>query len=375
MYGRRKTQMQFLLDKIIYLYLFISLALLVFNILYILRGERIEKHKKKRYISWQKEFRALAFSETDREVSQKHLGRMKKRLKKTEELEAWHRALFDSKSGVLQNGDTKWFEWYFEQTRPVFLELALEYQKTSAMERAFFAYVAAAYYSYRGDGGGVHDQMAEVLLTYLKDSTVYVREQVLQALYVIGDADALEQTFSYMCAQGMHHQEKLIADGLLHFRGDKEQLVKQLWNRRGDWAEWLQIGIVQFAGNVSGAFCRLFFESLTEKDTLTEVRYALMRYFRHWPYSPAGEYLKKKVSETDEEEFLIVAVFVLDAYPGDDTRRILKGALCHRNWYVRRNAAVSLKNLGITGTEQEEILSGSDCYAAEMLTYILGGGK
>lgn len=39
--------MQFLLDKIIYLYLFISLALLVFNILYILRGERIEKHKKK----------------------------------------------------------------------------------------------------------------------------------------------------------------------------------------------------------------------------------------------------------------------------------------------------------------------------------------
>ena len=51
--------------------------------------------------------------------------------------------------------------------------------------------------------------------------------------------------------------------------------------------------------------------------------------------------------------------------------QVLKRLLSSRNWYVRLNSAVSLKNLGITYSELSDIIDGNDRYASEIIRYCL----
>ena len=80
-----------------------------------------------------------------------------------------------------------------------------------------------------------------------------------------------------------------------------------------------------------------------------EIRFALIRYFRKYPYREAEEFLLALL-DREKAEFsglAIAAAAALSAYPGKKTKEALRRALSSRNWYVRRNAAVSLKELGL----------------------------
>lgn len=359
--------MSFLINKVIYIYLFICVALLFFDMLYILRSGRIEKRKKKRTEQWQREFDCLTGEFQKRaDVPEAHVKLLERRLKKTEELEAYYKALFGENGHM----EKDWMEWYCVSCRGVFAKIAVAYQKKNAMERAFFAYFTSVCGQY---GEIENKRMPELLLSFLEDSTVYCREHVLQALYASGNISALEQAFQYISENGWYHHSRLIADGLQHFRGDKEELVRKLWARRKNWEEVIVVGIVQFASNVSDAFQEMFCEAFAANDVTMEIKFALMRYFRHYPYIRAKKYLMEVMeNEHIPDEYLIVASSVLDAYPGEETKVILKKALHHSNWYVRRNAALSLEKLGITKEDQDEIWQSNDRYACEMLEYVLG---
>lgn len=71
-----------------------------------------------------------------------------------------------------------------------------------------------------------------------------------------------------------------------------------------------------------------------------------------------------------KREFAIAAATSLAAYADDESREALKEALHSPNWYVRQNAARSLKTLGVTWEEARASAAG-DRYATEMLEYIL----
>lgn len=358
--------MKFLINKVIYLYLFICLALLLFDLLYILQKGYADRKREKRTERWRKELNDLGGVQNDGDIPEKHIRLLKKRLKKTAELEAYYKALF----GEGMVWEKNWLDWYFTGCRKSFQILALDYQKKSAMDRAFFAYVVSVFSQY---GERVQDRIPEILLSFLKNSTVYCREHVLQALYASGNVNALEQAFQYISENQWFHHERLIADGLQKFRGDKEMLVKKLWEYRNVWEEVLMIGIVQFAANVSDVFQEMFYQSLLNQDVTMEIQFALMRYFRHYPYAPAWEYLTGLMNmENIPDEYLIVAASVLDSYPGEKTKTVLKKALHHSNWYVRRNSAMSLWKLGMTEEDLEEIKRSDDRYACEMLAYTSG---
>lgn len=356
-------------DKIIYLYLFICVSLLIFNILYIFGTSRTKKNSKKRVARWNREFtRVKGDMEITGAVPQYHLQLMGSRLKKIEELIAYNNALFSAES-ILQEEVR---EQYLVQCRRVFYELAKTYRKRESMERAFYAYVVSV--CCRGEQSG--DRLAEILLSYLDDSTIYCREQVLHAIYALGNGSAVEQAFEYFTEKQWFHHSRLIADGLMTYTGDRELLVVQLWKHKMKWLENLVVGIVQFAGNVSDGFKDLFYQDLLNEKLPAEIRLALLRYFRRYPDKRVQEYLYRILRETNGEsvEYLIVAASVLDAYPCRETKEILKSALHHRNWYVRRNAALSLGNLGITRADTEEIIASGDRYAGEMLAYITERG-
>ena len=73
----------------------------------------------------------------------------------------------------------------------------------------------------------------------------------------------------------------------------------------------------------------------------------------------------------EERREAIVSAAVLDRYPGKDTVAALKRALCHRNWYVRYNAASSLVRLGASQAELQDVFEGNDAFARDILQYML----
>jgi len=353
------------IDKIIYLYLFICISLLLFNFLYILFSDRAKKDEVRRVGQWERELSAVTKGLWQQEkVPAQHLLMMKRRLPKVHELTAYQKALASEKISFT----TEERAAYFWECRPVFLELAWKYQKRDPMERAFFAHVVSDCFACSEK---VHDRMSEVMLSYLENSTVYCRENVLHALYALGDAHAVGQAFDYISKNGWYHHPRLISDGMRNFSGDKEELIRYLWKRKNSMEEFLLVGIVQFATGVSGAFAADFFQAMQDHREYLEVRLAILRYFHRYPSQEVYPFLLRCL-ETGEEgiEFSIVAAFVLRAYPQEKTKRVLKQALCSRNWYVRKNAASSLKQLGITSKDREEITAYGDSYANEILLYI-----
>lgn len=353
--------MRSIVENVIYFYLFICIVLLVFNILYIFRSKWTKRARERRIAAWRA---ALGKAPEEAQLSRKQL----KKLEQVEQLTAL--------SAVLEEAvfHTPKAAAFFKNNAQGLQMLALHYGKRAAMERAFFAYVIASFHT---SDVGNNDMLAEILLSYLDRSTVFCRENVLQALYALGREQAVEHAFDLLNERGQYHNSKLISDGMIRFTGDPEALALRLWKHRGEWEEPLIVGVVQFAAQFPSESISTAFSEALEKEPLpNEIRFALIRYFgRHVKASVQPiliHYLKTPSNE--ERQLAIPAASVLSAYPGEETKQALMEALKSRNWYVRRNAAMSLRRMGITEENREAVRQSGDRYAQEMLEYAFGIG-
>lgn len=344
-------------EWVIYFYLFICFTLLVFNALYIARSTLLKRARAERVSQWEAAF-AKGLGEA--QLTKQHL----KTLSKAEQLTAFYTAFQN------QAMDPEQTHRFFQLNALQLQNLALVYSKRTVMERAFFAYFVASFHT---SDVGNNDMLAEIMLSYLDDSTVYCRENVLHALYALGRPQALEHAFEILNQRGWYHNPKLIADGMASFTGDKTALVLRLWKHRGEWEEPLNVGTVQFAMSLKDpALDQAFYEALDSENLTTEVRFALVRYFQRHPYEPVLSVLYRYLETQDaqDSQLAVAAAAALQFYPGEDTRQHLKEALHSRSWYVRHNAASSLNHLGILPEDVEEIRQSGDRYALEMLQYV-----
>lgn len=356
--------MRLTIESIIYFYLFVCVCLLVFNLLYITRSKGVKRKRKKRVVRWE---RALGDILVRGEDNLLRRERLFEKLKRTEDLLAFQHVL----SEIAQTQE-ELVGTFFQENRASLLSLALAYRKRPAMERAFFAYVIA---SFHPPATSQRDQLSEILLGYLEDSTVYCRENVLHALYALGSPQAVEHALELLHLRGWYHHPRLLSDGLVKFTGDRVDLADRLWRDRHRWEEFLTVAVVQFATNLpEDSFSASFLAALEEDGLTLEVRFALLRYFQRHYYPPAKPLLLTLVENGGGKEggLAIPAAASLARYPGEDTMAALKQALHSRNWYVRRNAAQSLVTLGISPEQAEEIRAGGDRYALEMLAYVAG---
>lgn len=344
---------------VIYFYIFICVALLLFNLLYIFRSGSIKRRQKRRVHRWE------TYLDSFLEGSPVwDSGELLRRLKDTEELMAFFRAMESRKDTQPEEAVR-----FFQENRPLILELAGVYQKKDAMEQAFFAYVVASFYPPVGDKG---DPLAEQLLSYLEGSTVYSRENVLNALYALGSVQPVEHAFILMSQRGWYHDPRLLSDGLTRFQGDQDALTHRLWKNRRQLSECFQVGLIRFADALSGdSFAEDFLKALETEQLPAETRFALVRYFRRHPIPHAKPVLLRllKGDAEGKRDLSIAAAASLASYPDSETRQTLKDALHSPNWYVRQNAARSLKTMGVTWDEVQTS-SGGDHYAADMLEYI-----
>lgn len=356
---------QELVNLVVYFYIFVCVALLFFNVVYIFYSKRKDIHQKKQTKTMkalQKEL--IEKIEHGQEWNEKEKKLLARRLKKISALLAFHDALELNREEIPKEKLNR----FLVLCRPAIFELASVYSKYSAMERAFFAYFIAKNF---GENAKQYQRMGETLLLYIPDSTIYCRENVLQALYALGAADALEQALLQFQMQGWYHHIRLIADGLLNFQGDKEQLARRLWKKNSLWEEYMKIAIIQFITNLSADFSDLMLSALKEESS--EVCFAVIRYFQRHPVEEAKPLLIDIVEQN--EDLAIAAVLALSSYPEEATKKVLKKAMNSYNWYIRRNAAMALLNIGLSSNEQDELCASEDGYAREMFTYVLDTQK
>lgn len=362
--GREVQIMQLNVNSVIYFYMFICVALLVYNIIYIFSSKRKSKTRARNTRRWEL-LLAGTWKDLERtgQLPEDHIPLLEKKLKNVNQLIAYHGAI---EPHLTEESVHR----YLDLCHDAFQFLAVSYRRRPAMERAFFAYVIAAYHPSRDRE---HDQLVELLLDFMQDSTIYCRENVLKALCALGHPAALEHAFQLLSDLEFYHHPRLLSDGLMKFTGDKTALAWRLWKQRSRFSEPLQIATVQFATQLSAEFSEEFLKALKDDTTPLEVRFALVRYFQRHVYPEARPFLLSCVKDTDFSagELAVAACTALSRYPGEDTAAALSSALHSRNWYIRKNAAVSLASLGIARKELEHLQVSDDRYAREILEYAI----
>lgn len=165
--------------------------------------------------------------------------------------------------------------------------------------------------------------------------------------------------------------QKLLVDGLLTFE-DRDGLITALWQRMDGFSAPMQrllLDYIRFASGAWGEEVLALFEKTADKET----KIACLRYFGRYP-APRFRtplYETAKTAGEGDWEISAVCMTVLASYPEGETVALLKTGLCSRNWYVRYNAALSLRALRVDIAQVKDILHGDDRYAREMLRYRL----
>ncbi len=347
--------MQSFVEGVVYFYIFVCFALMVFNILYILRSSWAERRREVRARYWKSEIDKAEgpFVLNERQV---------RKLANVQQFASFHRAITYWVLGT--NGSDEFFCNNAHQIQ----QLALVYARREAMERAFMASFIA---SFRCRSSANAAMLAEIMLGYLENSTIFCRENVLQALYALGRPHAVENALNVMNDRGWYHNPKLLSDGMTMFTGNKEELVLSLWQNHAKWDEPFNVAVVQFAAFLeSEAIAEQFERELVGGEVTVEVRFALIRYFGRHPNNEVLPTLLRYVEE--DGQFAVPAAAVLSAYNTAQSKDALVGALSSPNWHVRHNAALSLGRLGVSANERRAIEAIGDRYAIEMLDYVLG---
>ena len=349
---------------LIYVYLGICAGMILFNIATALLSRRRE-HRSFRdgirlELTVSRELDRLA--ETGA-VSERHLRFMERRLRRVNGM-----AAFDAALERLCVRRPELTRSYLTALNGVTITLAEDYCRRDEIEAAYFPYIIR---KYRLLDGQENEALKTMLLDLLHESSIYCRENAMQALYTSGDAQIIVRALRIIDASSLYYNTKLLADGLLNFNGDKTQLAEALWAAFEDFKVWMQVTILNYFRFSSGAHCERVLALLNDGARDDELHFSCLRYLGRYPYPPAYADLLRYAtpSENARWEYAAIASSVLASYPGAETAAVLERNLYHPNWYIRFNASKSLEQLGFGYRDLIDVIEGNDRYASEILRY------
>lgn len=344
-----------------YFYLLVCLLILLFTVAFIF----IQKYNNHRELKAKVEYIQMIgkqneIIELNGAMERSHIDYLFKRLKHSSQLIAYHKALEQ-----LKQEDVDMIP-YLIQIEPLVEKLVHVYRKHDKTEQAYLAWFIAAHAKDVWDNPSIYRN----LIFYLEGATVYLSENILRAIYQQPDVSLITKAFVELESDQLSHHAKVIQDGLLSHPYDHEVLAKELWQHHQYFRESVVIGIVGFITLRSENFQETFFDILQKEQINLEIKTSMMRYFRRHPYSKMEQVLISYASDY-EDVIRIVAVDVLSEYPSKEVIRTLRESLKDENWYVRRNASLSLVKLNVSKEDILDVLTGHDRYAKEMVRYHL----
>ena len=353
-------------EIMLYVYLFVCGAMIIFNIITALLFRKSERKTEKvsKNLRYEVVLRLKA-AEAGFPIDKKHKLYLSRKLRKVGNMIAFDKMLeaeYISHPQEIRN--------YLHSLDEVFISLMAYYMKRNRIEAAYFPYIIKKYrvIAYRS-----FYSLEGALLELLNEPSIYCRENAMQALYTTGDVDCIIKAIKTIDRSDLFYHRKLLSDGLLNFAGSGNTLGKKIVENFFDFSVGMQVTLLDYLRFSGSEYQKFALSLLINEDLNDEIRYAAIRYLGKYPFSKAYEALCGFAEENSEQkwEYAAIASTALGSYPCENTVHILKKNLYSRNWYVRLNSAASLKNLGITYSELSDIIDGNDRYASEIIRYCL----
>ncbi len=351
------------LETIIYLYLFVSFCIILFNIGCIIIRKKEAKALEKRSLNYKK---LIQDHIEEKNIDSLHKEYLQKKLKKVNHLTAFHHAVT-----MLLKEDYE-VRAYLKRYEEVFIYLIQIYMTKESVYQAYFAYLMSVY---RICDEKEKNFITANLLEMTKDPSLYTRENAMKALISFGNAENVVNAIKGIERLGYTYNKKMLTDDLLEFKGDHEELIKLLLENLENFDILKQVGIINYITFKSGndKIKTKFYQLLIKEETAKDIKLAIIRFFGKFQEEKVKELLKEYIKKEDTNywEYAAVSAFALKNYQEKEVKNILIEALSHPNWYVRKNAAISLAKMKLTKNDVQKIMDKKDKYANEILSYEL----
>lgn len=353
-------------ETLIYAYLAICTAMILFNCACIFVFRRRDRLLRQRSARLTEEIAGeIRLLQSGAPISEEHLIFLRKRLRKIGDLMAFDETLEEL---LGREPDAVWV--YIDAIRPVFTWLAAENYYRGSMQMAYFAYVLGKYRILKGKTVPL---LTELLMKLLEESSLYCRENALQAIYSTGDDQLVLRALRQVDESGRFHHAKLLTDGLLTFSGDRQRLVRVLWDSFDAFSVRMQTVILDYIRFGGGGMADELLLLLADEGRDDELRFSCIRYFGKYPDPGAYPLLLSFLEHPEKRrwEYAAISAASLSSYPGERTVLALKRAMSNASWYIRFNAARSLETFQLTYQDLGDVMDSGDRYAREILQYRL----
>lgn len=349
-------------------YLMLTIAAMICVVHY--RNSRNRKDKRQLVLveKWEIYIKYIFCSEpslSNVRIKQKSLHK----LHSIEELMAF--ALASKKYIDARNSEIKRnFRQFIYENKTVWMELGASYHKREQIKKAYFASLCEQIFIIEP---AIRADIAKLMLEYVLVPSIYCRENALNTLYAIGNKEVIIEAFQKLSIQNIFHNHKLITDGLLKYTGNKEELVRGLYQYFEQFSLEYQIAILDYF-RFSGEILKYELKNLLVRKVLDkEIVCSLLRYYKKYLVLDYKNIILSRLMHSPENDWECIssAASTLGKYPGTDTISALKSALSSKYWYVRWNAAQSLSELHVENAMVQDVLNGNDRYAKEQLSYHL----
>jgi len=354
------------IEIMIYIYIAICVSMILYNIIYVF----ILKHRERSLVYDSEKLKKILYAQIDilkkgEEINEKHKKFLLRELDKTSGVTA-----FDKAFEEVFESEPEFAPKYLVDTFPVFEALTHRYINKDTIKIAYFPYIL---YKYNILKYHESEDLTSALFNLLRSVNVYCRENTLKALYSMQKPDVVQRALKIIDTNLSFHHSKLISDGLMFYKGDKEDLKDTLFSRFKDYSVQMQVNILNYFRFASIKCDSEMLEILKNEKENNEIRFSAIRYFEKFPSHDAEPIILNLAENLEKRiwEYQAIASSALKAYPGDTTFRILVKNLSSSNWHVRQNSAISCEKLGYTYHDLISVFDGDDRYAREIIRYRL----
>ena len=344
------------MNVVVQIYMVVCIILLVFDIVFL----EIKNVRNQRFYPQMPKFEQTIRDEIERkrnsgEFSGGYLDSLRGKIVKIKYLLSLQSVL-----------DEKTFakNWFCE----VIFSVLDDYKKKSDYEQAYYAYVISTL-----DYQKLHisPEFASEFMYFLNSKSLYTLSNTMNAVYEFGDVNLLLNAIDIIDKRAGFYHKKLLVDGLLSAKVDKEKLAQSLMKNYDKYSVYTKECLLEyfrFAGDIASEFCMKVIESGPEDS---EIKYAAERYFIKYPTEKSKKMFSDILRSEEKQGWLdeMLAIQGLGHCNDEEVRSLIKHKITSSNWYVRVNAVEYLKNHGMDKSEISGIIELKDRYTNESLLY------
>ncbi|MBQ7986713.1 MAG: hypothetical protein IJ304_05580 [Clostridia bacterium] len=354
------------IEIMIYVYIAICVSMILYNTIYIF----ILKHRERALVSNSEKLENIISEQIEilkngGEISEKHKKYLCRELLKTAGVTAFDKAL----EKVFEK-EPELTEKYLIDTFSVFEYLTHKYITKDTLKIAYFPYILHKYNILKHHES---ERLTKALFELLRSFNVYCRENTLKALYGMKRPDIVEKSLKVIDTNLSFHHPKLVCDGLMFYKGDKDVLCETLFRNFKQYSVQMRVNILNYFRFANVRCDDKMLSLLANEKENREIRFSAIRYFEKFPSEDAKPVILNLAENLEKRdwEYQAIATSALKSYPGDATFRILVKNLSNSNWHVRQNSAISCEKLGYTYQDLINVFDGNDRYAREIMRYRL----